>query len=434
MPPFEMFKLLLVRVVTDMKSKTDRLGKSTVISQRMDVGSKVMCVDVSKAHLYALMNADVEAYVDLPQECSKKDICGRLNYWLYGMRPASTGWEMECTKQLKRIVFQAGKASPCCFHRCSGGVSVLVHGDDFVFEAPASSLPAIVNALRTCWIIKIRATLGPDASDDKEVSILNRVVRWNTSGIEYEADPRHVEKLLRDMARDNCRELSSLGTKPASEETEKLDVPLTGDAVTLYRSVVPRCNDLNVDRPDIPFVSKELCRAMSRPTESDMAALKHLCRYLKGHPRLLQCTPSSASRAWELQVYVDSDWAGCHRTRKSTNGGCMLLNVTCLKTWSTTQAVRAISSGEAEYYAALTGASMARGFRSMAADLGEDVKIVLRSDSSAALGIGGRPGLGKLRHLETGFLWLQDMLLLKRLLIKMVMGTNNPADLGTKHL
>ena len=87
----------------------------------------------------------------------------------------------------------------------------------------------------------------------------------------------------------------------------------------------------------------------------------------------------------------------------------MVLNGTCLKTWSTTQAVRAISSGEAEYYAALKGASMALGFRSIAADLGENVKIVLRSDSSAALGIDGRQGLGKLRHLETGYLWLQDM-------------------------
>ena len=69
------------------------------------------------------------------------------------------------------------------------------------------------------------------------------------------------------------------------------------------------------------------------------------------------------------------------------------------ETWSTTQSVIAVSSGEAEYYAALKGANMALGFRSMAADLGEEIKVVLRSDSSAALGIGGRQGLGKLRRL-----------------------------------
>ena len=77
---------------------------------------------------------------------------------------------------------------------------------------------------------------------------------------------------------------------------------------------------------------------------------------------------------------------------------------------------------------------MALGFRSMAADLGHNIKIVLRTDSSAALGISGRQGLGKLRHLETGYLWLQDVLSQRRLSIHKVKGTENPADLGTKHL
>ena len=49
----------------------------------------------------------------------------------------------------------------------------------------------------------------------------------------------------------------------------------------------------------------------------------------------------------------------------------MLLNCACMKSWSTTQAVVAMSSGEAENYAALKGASLALSFRSMAADLGE---------------------------------------------------------------
>ena len=112
----------------------------------------------------------------------------------------------------------------------------------------------------------------------------------------------------------------------------------------------------------------------------------------------------------------------------------MVFNGACLKTWSTTQAVRALSSGEAEYHVALKRASMALGFRSMSVDLGENVKITLRSDSSAALGIGGRQGLGKLRHLETSYLWLQDILTLQRLSVRKVKGVENPADLGTKHL
>ena len=66
----------------------------------------------------------------------------------------------------------------------------------------------------------------------------------------------------------------------------------------------------------------------------------------------------------------------------------------------------ALSSGEAEYYATLKGASSALGFQSMLRDLGMSDSITLFTDSSAARGIIHRAGLGKLRHLETGYLWL----------------------------
>eukprot|EP00973_Karenia_brevis_P044084 6109332-Karenia_brevis.AAC.1 len=44
--------------------------------------------------------------------------------------------------------------------------------------------------------IKVRAILGPERQDDKEVIILGRIVRWTDHGIEYEADPKHGIKIL----------------------------------------------------------------------------------------------------------------------------------------------------------------------------------------------------------------------------------------------
>ena len=69
--------------------------------------------------------------------------------------------------------------------------------------------------------------------------------------------------------------------------------------------------------------------------------------------------------------------------------------------------VHALSSEEAEYYAALKGACAALGFQSMLRDLGLKASVKLLTDSSAARGIIHREGLGKLRRLETGYLWLQ---------------------------
>ena len=48
------------------------------------------------------------------------------------------------------------------------------------------------------------------------------------------------------------------------------------------------------------------------------------------------------------------------------------------------------------------------GMQSLAEDLGWKAEIWLWTDSSAAKAIGNREGLGKLRHVELKWLWLQD--------------------------
>lgn len=70
-----------------------------------------MFIVVSKAHLYAPVRGEVKVYVYLSPECGKPGKCGRLAYWLYGMRPASRGWQDEYTRRLISLGFKAGEAS-----------------------------------------------------------------------------------------------------------------------------------------------------------------------------------------------------------------------------------------------------------------------------------------------------------------------------------
>ena len=53
------------------------------------------------------------------------------------------------------------------------------------------------------------------------------------------------------------------------------------------------------------------------------------------------------------------------------------------------------------------GASQTLGMISIAGDLGYHLSGRVRSDASAALGIVNRQGLGKLRHINVQYLWLQ---------------------------
>ena len=68
----------------------------------------------------------------------------------------------------------------------------------------------------------------------------------------------------------------------------------------------------------------------------------------------------------------------------------------------------AMSSGEAEYGAIVKGACQGLGIQSMAADWGIKANLKVRSDSSAAIGISNRLGLGQMRHLSVRHLWVQD--------------------------
>ena len=82
----------------------------------------------------------------------------------------------------------------------------------------------------------------------------------------------------------------------------------------------------------------------------------------------------------------------------------------------------------------MKGATEAIGLRSLAADLELEVPIELRADSAAAIGICRRAGVGKVRHLAVGQLWIQERIREGSLRLFKVLGTRNPADLCTKFL
>ena len=112
----------------------------------------------------------------------------------------------------------------------------------------------------------------------------------------------------------------------------------------------------------------------------------------------------------------------------------------CIKTWSVNQGYIALSSGEAEYYGAVRGASQALGLVAMLKDMGVDASvdvavkpgIELCVDASAAVGIASRHGLGKQRHIELNELWLQDQVARGRISIRKVDGKVNFSDSLTK--
>ena len=105
-----------------------------------------------------------------------------------------------------------------------------------------------------------------------------------------------------------------------------------------------------------------------------------------------------------------------------------------IKTWAVTQKTVALSSGEAEMIAVVRGVQEGIGLKAMRKEWGEEGKVIALCDSTAAIGIVNRKGVGKLRHLDVGKLWVQDLREEGKLEMQKVKGTQNPADQLTKYL
>ena len=190
---------------------------------------------------------------------------------------------------------------------------------------------------------------------------------------------------------------------------------------------------LGLDRPDLQYSAKEVSRGMARPTLSDLHRLKRIARYLIKYPRAVflfkHQNPTN-----KIQVYSDSDWAGCIKTRKSTQGGVVMIGACCIKNWSSTQGLISFSSAEAEYYGIVKAASVGLGVQSLFKDLNLNLELEIITDASAAKGVASRRGLGKTRHVDIHFLWVQERVARGDLKVLKCWGGENPADLLTKYL
>jgi hypothetical protein len=127
-----------------------------------------------------------------------------------------------------------------------------------------------------------------------------------------------------------------------------------------YKRAVGKLQWVTYTRHDISYATEELARALQKPTTADQQKQKHLLRYIKEtkhYKQIIRPTVNLPAKAIpDLNVFVDSDWAGCPTTRRSTTGFLITLLETTINYGSRTQATIALSSAEAELYAISTGA------------------------------------------------------------------------------
>ena len=135
---------------------------------------------------------------------------------MYGTRAAADGWQEEySTFLVETLKFAQGTASPCVFRHGSRELVMTVHGDDFTTVGPKEDLDWLETEMQEHYELTIQPRMGPGPQDAKDAVILNRIIRWTSSGIEYEADPRQAEKLIAECGwYDGCQHCVYTGGAP----------------------------------------------------------------------------------------------------------------------------------------------------------------------------------------------------------------------------
>ena len=193
-PPSECLRLLLSQLAADPEKQ-------------------LMYADVSRAYFYA--KAVRPVYVQLPAEDFEEgdeSNCGELIMSMYGTRDAAVNWSAEYTATLLESGYVQGQHSPCLFRHPVTGVSIMVHGDDFIAVGNNKALLATRRTLLDKYRIKVKV-LGEGSDCVREVRALNKVIRRTDEGIELEADPRHAEIVEKELGLADAKPSKVPGTK-----------------------------------------------------------------------------------------------------------------------------------------------------------------------------------------------------------------------------
>ena len=200
-----------------LEAKRMLFAKFADSPRKNGVEQRLSFVDVRKAYFNGIPRRNL--FMSLPREFGLAGhLIGRQVRCVYGTRDAGAIWEDTYRDLLESIGFASGKASPCVFYNAEHDISTVVHGDDFTSLASDVALTWMEDKMAEHFELKLRGRLGRGC--EGELRILNRIVRVTRSGLEYEADPRHVELVSESLELTGCKPVVSPGIKNHEPELE----------------------------------------------------------------------------------------------------------------------------------------------------------------------------------------------------------------------
>mmetsp|Transcript_49639 Transcript_49639/g.101360 ORF Transcript_49639/g.101360 Transcript_49639/m.101360 type:complete len:638 (-) Transcript_49639:44-1957(-) len=324
---------------------TLRLLIATAVQQQL----KLVQFDVRGAFMVSGID-DKDLYIQLPKGYEAPEgFVARLARSLYGLRDSAFRFHKTLSDWMCDYGFTPLNADRTMFKLERNGATIIValyvddglcaHDSDVEYglfiDALAKRFELSAEATEVSWY------LGVAVERDWEKGTLKLTQQ------------QYVKDLLARFNMTDCNTV--LTAMEVGQRLTSEDCPATPDkeVIKQYQQLVGSLNYLVAwTFPELAYLVSQCARFMANPGPSHVAAAKRILRYAKGVKNNGIVYTRNSTSPNQLYGYVDADHAGDTEGRQSVTGFVVMMNGGPVSWESKRQVVTALSSAEAEYYAA----------------------------------------------------------------------------------
>ncbi|KGQ02249.1 Retrovirus-related Pol polyprotein from transposon TNT 1-94 [Beauveria bassiana D1-5] len=379
----------------------------------------------------AFLNSDLEkpVYIRPPKDIKiPHGFCLMVIRALYGLKQSPRAWYNKLRSTLVHWGWRMSAYDPCVFIHDNNGLILEVHVDDI--NVMGKDLQPILD-------FKNQISRTFSMTDDGECS-------WYL-GMHVEQRPGEIRLHQKKYIDEIVARYGFGDAAPATTPLEKdVKMSISNEHTAhpkfrqQYQSKVGSLNFAsNQTRPDISFATGYVARYASNPNQQHMKAVDRIFTYLRKDPG--KGIVYSSKHGLQLRGFVDSDFAGCEDSRRSTTGWVFTLAGGPVSWSSQRQKTVATSTMDAEYNAAAEAAKEAVWIRNFINDLripGVHIDTVpLYIDNNSALKLTRNPEFhNRSKHIDVKHHFVREKVEEGVINTQRVNTRDNLADIFTKSL
>ena len=350
------------------------------------------------------------------------------NRSLYGIKQGPRCFNKKISEVLRNLNLTQSQTDNCLYYRHTkdnGLILLAVYVDDLLLATTNEFFQDyIIKGLSSHFTITAsepRLFLGMQISIDE-----NHNIRINQQ--------KYIKNILARFKMENCRPNSVpadpgiYNFEPRSKETEQKGRP--------YREIIGSLTHLAIaSRCDIAFIVSFLPRFLDSYTDDHWNAALKVLRYLQSSSDLsIVYSGTETKQLTEtLQVYTDSDYAGCKLTRRSVSGLLTKLNNGPIIWAASQQKSVSLSTTESEFISVTEGAKTCLWLKHLFEELRMPITPTVFIDNQAALTLISNPSHHKrTKHIHVRHLFIRDTYENKQIKYEYISTKNQLADLLTK--